>query len=70
LVGKKKRTPLEEEEEEEPKTPSQLTYEEGKDTKNKDDESCASCSRITIKLWNGEEGGSSSYVHNRRHKYK
>jgi hypothetical protein len=47
------RTPLEEEE---AQTPSQLTYEEGKDTKNRDDESCVSCNRLTVELWNGEEG--------------
>jgi len=66
LVEKKKGTPLEEE----LKTPSQLTYEERKDIENKDDKSCASCSQLIVKLWNGEEGGSSSYLHNHKHKYK
>jgi len=58
------------EEEEEPKTPSQSTFEEGKYTKCKDNKSCASCNQFTIDSWNGEEGGSPSYVHNCMHKYK
>jgi len=56
-------------EEEEPKTPSQSTSEEGKDIKSKDNESCAPCSQLTMELWNGEEGGSPSYVRNHTHKY-
>lgn len=58
------------EEEEEPKTLSQSTFKEGENIESKDDESCASCSRLIVKSWNGEEGVSLSYVYNCRHKYK
>jgi len=57
-------------EEEELKTPSQSTSKEGKDIKSKYDESCAPCNQLTIKSWNGEEGGSPSYVNNHKYKYK
>jgi hypothetical protein len=67
LVEQKKGTLVEEEE---LKTPSQSTFEEGKDIESKDDESYAPCSQLTINLWNGEEGGSPSYVHNHKHRYK
>ncbi len=46
----------EEEEKEEPKTPLQSTSEKRKNTKNKDDESCAPCNQLTIELCNGRKG--------------
>jgi len=56
--------------EEEAKTPLQSIFEKRKNTKNKDDESRVPCNQLTIKSWNGEEGGSPSYVCNNRHRYK
>jgi len=47
---------VEEEEEEEPKTPLQSTSEKGKNTKNKDVESCVPCNQLMIESWNGRKG--------------
>jgi len=43
-------------EEEEPTTQLQSTFEKGKNTKSKNDESCVPCNQLTIELWNGRKG--------------
>jgi hypothetical protein len=53
-----------------PKTPLQLTYEEGEDSKHLDKECCESNSGVNVELWHHEECGSPSYVRHYKHTYK
>jgi hypothetical protein len=58
------------EEEEEAKTPLQLTFEEGKHSKNTYEECCGSSSRVSVASKPQEERGSPSYVRDHRPTHK
>ncbi len=84
LVEQRKGTPMEEdegtiveeeggtivEEEKEPRTPSQLTLDEGKNKDSMDKKCCGSNNHVTVKSRHQKECGSPSYVHYQRHTSK
>jgi hypothetical protein len=67
-VEEERGTPMEEEEE--PRTPSQLALEEGKDEKNIDKKCCGSNNHVIVESQHQEECGSPSYVYYHRHTFK